>query len=63
MSTHTRLYERIVTLYPQITVHDFMGQKIILRDDGEGAYIEKWNYAGIEQPTDEQLAAVTLPEA
>lgn len=62
MAIHTRLYDRIVTLHPQITVEDFISQKIVLRDDGEGAYIEKWEYAGIEQPTDEQLSAITLPE-
>lgn len=63
MATYDRLYDRIIAIYPTLTLQDFMSQKIVLRDDGDGAYIETWNYAGIEQPTDEQLAAVMLPEA
>lgn len=42
------LYEKIMAAYPELTPKDFDSNGIIrLRDDsdGEGAYIEKWEYA------------------
>ena len=34
-----------------------MRQRIVLRDGGEGAYIEKWDHPDFVDPTDEQLTA------
>jgi hypothetical protein len=30
---------------------------VILRDDGDGAFIETWSVDGLDKPTDEQLAS------
>jgi hypothetical protein len=41
------LYEKIITLYPELTDQDFVEAKIVeLRDDsdGFGPYLSKWNY-------------------
>jgi len=55
------LYEKITTIYPQLTLQDF-GQRgtIVLVDnnDGQGAFIESWNHPTLAKPTDEQLNAL-----
>ena len=61
MVTHKNLYERIIAICTELTVQDFIDRKIVLRDDGQGAYIEKWEHMTISRPTDEQLSAVLLP--
>jgi hypothetical protein len=53
------LFEQITTLYPELTVNDFMpfGGTIVLQDDsdGKGQYIKAWNHPTLTQPTAEQL--------
>jgi hypothetical protein len=51
------LYEKIKTLYPQLTDHDFMTVITLQNDsDGKGDYIAKWEYPTLARPTEEQLA-------
>jgi hypothetical protein len=54
------LPEKIITLYPELTINDFMGftATIILQDDsdGKGPYIKEWNHPTLPKPTDEELA-------
>lgn len=60
MVTFDRLYDRIMVLCPELTMQDFISELIVLRDDGQGAYIYKWEHPTIARPTDEALAAVVL---
>jgi len=51
------LYEKIKTLYPELTEHDFMTVITLQNDsDGKGDYIAKWEHQTIARPTEEQLA-------
>ena len=54
------LYEKIKTLYPDLTDADFapMTGTIMLQNDsdGRGDYIKEWNHPTLPKPTDEQLA-------
>jgi hypothetical protein len=54
------LYEKIKTLYPQLTNDDFddiRGTIILQNDsDGKGDYIAKWEHPTLARPTDEELA-------
>lgn len=56
------LYEKIITLYPQLTDADFMPGRgtIMLQNDsdGRGDYIKEWNHATLAKPTDAQLASI-----
>lgn len=54
------LYEKIKTIYPQLTDEDFM-ETIVLQNDsnGKGDYIRSWSHPTLTQPTAEQLAAIT----
>lgn len=54
------LYEKIITLYPELTIQDF-ATLIVLQNNsnGEGDYIKEWNHPTFSQPTQEQLDAVT----
>jgi hypothetical protein len=53
------LYDKIIALYPSLTVEDFIpyGSVIGLRNDsdGNGDYIEKWEHPTLPRPTNEQL--------
>jgi len=51
------LYNKIKTLYPQITDKDF-DTVITLQNnsDGKGDYIKVWNHPTLPRPTDEELA-------
>ena len=53
------LYEKIKTLYPELTDHDFM-TVITLQNDsnGVGDYIAFWNHPTLAKPTDAQLAEI-----
>jgi hypothetical protein len=53
------LYEKIITLYPELVNYDFGSSDIILQNnsDGKGDYIAKWEHT-LPRPTDEQLGAV-----
>lgn len=53
------LFEKIISLYPTLTETDFnlfAGGTIILQNEGNGAYIAKWEHPTLPKPTDEQLA-------
>ena len=53
------LLEKIKTLYPELTDHDFMTVITLQNDsDGKGDYIAKWEHPTLARPTDEQLAGV-----
>jgi hypothetical protein len=53
------LYDKIKTIYPELTDDDFGGLNatIYLRNDsdGKGDYIEKWTHPVYPQPSKEQL--------
>ena len=50
------LYEKIKTLYPQLTDNDFVTVITLQNDsDGKGDYIAKWEHT-LPRPTDEELA-------
>ena len=53
------LYEKIKTLYPQLTDHDFMTVITLQNDsDGKGDYIAFWRHPTLAKPTDAQLAEI-----
>jgi hypothetical protein len=54
------LYDKIISIYPQLTAEDFspvMGTIRLQNDsDGKGDYIAKWEHPSLARPTAEQLA-------
>lgn len=53
-----QLYDKIISLYPQLKVEDFgpAGTIRLQNDsDGRGDYIAKWEHPTLAQPTKEQL--------
>jgi hypothetical protein len=51
------LYDKIITLYPNLTAWDFFTVITLQNDsDGKGDYIAKWEHPTLPRPTDEQLA-------
>jgi hypothetical protein len=51
------LYEKIKSIYPQLTEFDFTTVITLQNDsDGKGDYIAKWEHPTFAKPTDEQLA-------
>jgi len=51
------LYDKIKTLYPELTERDFMTVITLQNDfDGKGDYIAKWEHPTLPKPTQEQLA-------
>jgi hypothetical protein len=51
------LYDKIKTLYPQLTDIDFMTVITLQNDsDGKGDFIAKWEHPTLARPTEEQLA-------
>ena len=50
------LYDKIISLYPELADYDFAFGDIKLQDDGEGVYIAKWDHPTLSRPTDEELA-------
>jgi len=50
------LYDKIKTIYPELTEHDFMTVITLQNDsDGKGDYIAKWEHPTFAIPTEEQL--------
>ena len=52
------LYEKIKTLYTDLTDADFAPEGTIMLQndsDGKGDYIAKWNHPTLTRPTQEQL--------
>ena len=51
------LYDKIKSLYSNLTDNDFMTVIILQNDsDGKGDYIAKWEHPTLARPTEEQLA-------
>jgi hypothetical protein len=51
------LYEKIMAIYPNLTIQDFMTVIRLQNDsDGKGDYIAKWEHPTLAKPTEEQLA-------
>ena len=51
------LYEKIKSLYPELTENDFIYRIRLQNDsDGKGDYIAKWEHPTLPKPTEEQLA-------
>jgi len=52
------LYEKIMTIYPELTQQDFLTVIQLQNDsDGKGDYIKEWSHT-LPKPTDEQLTAL-----
>jgi len=50
------LYDKIKTIYPDLTDVDFITTITLQNDsDGKGDYIAKWEHPTLARPTDEQL--------
>ena len=55
------LYEKITTLYTDLTDADFAPEGTIMLQndsDGKGDYIREWNHPTLAKPTQEQLDGV-----
>lgn len=55
------LPEKILALYPQLTMEDFSPKGTIMLQndsDGKGDYIKEWNHPTLAKPTEEQLGAI-----
>jgi hypothetical protein len=51
------LYNKIKTIYTQLTDNDFATVITLQNDsDGKGDYIAKWEHPTLARPTDEELA-------
>lgn len=55
------LYNKIISLYPELANFDFAKGVITLQNDsdGKGDYIAKWNHPTLTRPTQIQLDGVT----
>ena len=55
------LYDKIKSIYPQLTNRDFEFETITLQNDsdGRGDYIAKWEHPTLTRPTQIQLDGVT----
>jgi len=53
------MFEKITSIYPELTVEDFSPRGTIFIQnnfDGKGDYIAKWEHPTLARPTEEQLA-------
>jgi hypothetical protein len=51
------LYDKIMALYPALTIEDFLTVIRLQNDsDGRGDYIAAWDHPTLPRPTEEQLA-------
>ena len=52
------LYQKIISIYPELSSYDFADGDIQLQNDsdGRGDYIAKWEHPTLPRPTEEQLA-------
>jgi len=57
------LYEKIISIYSDLTISDFRpgsGTIALQNDsDGKGDYIKSWNHPTLTRPTQAQLDGVT----
>ena len=52
------LYEKVKSIYPQLTDNDFLTTIRLQNDsDGRGDYIKSWNHPTLTRPTEAQLEA------
>lgn len=53
------LYEKIISLCPELTQEDFV-TVIRLQNDGDekGDYIKEWNHPTFSKPTEQQLKGI-----
>jgi hypothetical protein len=51
------LYEKLISIYPELADFDFTSGVIALQNDsdGRGDYIAAWNHPTLPRPTEEQL--------
>ena len=54
------LYDKIITLYPELKDYNFAFGDIRLQNDsdGKGDYIAKWEHPTLAKPTDKELEGV-----
>ena len=52
------LYEKIISLYPELETYDFAFGNIRLENSGNGDYIKEWNHPTLAQPTQEDLDGI-----
>jgi hypothetical protein len=50
------LSEKVMALYPSLKIEDFIKGIIVIQDDGQGAYIAKWEHPTLARPTEQELA-------
>jgi hypothetical protein len=54
------LYNKIKTIYPELTDNHFITVIILQNDsDGKGDYIAKWEHPTLAKPTQEQLDGIS----
>ena len=57
------LYDKIKSVYPELTDSDFIGRSATIAlqndSDGKGDYIAKWEHPTLTRPTQTQLDGVT----
>lgn len=55
------LYEKIISIYPELATYDFAFGDITLQNasDGRGDYIAKWEHPTLAEPTQEQLDGIS----
>lgn len=53
------LYDKIVSIYPELANYNFIFGDIRLQNDsdGKGDYIKSWNHPTLTRPTEAQLEA------
>jgi hypothetical protein len=51
------LYEKIISIYPELADFDFASGVIRLQNDsdGKGDYIAKWEHPTLSKPTEDEL--------
>jgi hypothetical protein len=51
------LYQKLISIYPELTNFNFSSGVITLQNDsdGRGDYIAAWNHPTLPRPTEEQL--------
>lgn len=53
------LYEKIITIYPDLQTQDFLTVIRLQNDsDGKGDYIAEWNHPTLPRPTEAKLNKV-----
>jgi hypothetical protein len=54
------LYQKIITIYPELASFDFAAGIITLQNDsdGKGDYIAKWDHPTLPRPTQDQLDGI-----